>query len=62
MFQKKSVTADFVQGPILWELDVPQGLGMLREHCARELLGKELVSIPTSGLQKTPGKREGRGL
>lgn len=35
---------------------------MLGEHCARELLVKGLVSIPTSGLQKTPGKREGRGL
>ena len=58
VFQKKLVTADFVQSPILLELDVPRGLGMLEEHRAKELLVKELVSIPTSGLQKTPGKRE----
>lgn len=35
---------------------------MLGEHCARKLLVKELDSIPTLRLQKTPRKREGRGL
>ena len=61
MFQKKSVTADFVQSPILLELDVPWGLGLLGDHCARQLLVKEHVSIPASGLQKTPDEREDRG-
>lgn len=59
LFQKKLVTADFVETPVLLKLMFPRdSQGALCEGgpCEGTCLS------PSIGMAETPGKREGRGL